>query len=765
MDLSTEIGQHPDDDGDQLKTDTTTSIIKVIEPKRTEEEWLEIQKRVNQSFQFPSKGVIIYEKIKILEANQTLATMFGYTLSEIIDMTVLELTTLEVRGIILRNILLKNKRPYQAVGLKKDGAIFPIEIHSSAFRYQGRIVRAMTVREITDDKQALALETLQKTKTELEKKVQESTTELRFTNERLRLELNYRERIEMELKVRARQQAAVVELGQRALVGTNLPTLMNKTVIIVAQTLNVEYSQILELLPDNNALLLRAGVGWWEGLVGQTMAEANTDSQAGYTLLSGEPVIVEDFDQETRFTQSPLFQEYGVISGITITIQGQNQPFGVLGVHTAKRRTFTGDDIYFLQAVANMLTMAIKRKQTESQILHQNRKLLTLQSASTAIASSLDLQHILNTTTMAITSMLEATASAISEWNQEANTISLLARYRSDGQWGDDLPVIVSSLTDYPLKKQVLMNQCAEQVTISQLNIDLAELIYMQVTKIKTLLILPLVFQHRVVGLVEIMSRDEQLLTYQEISLAQLLVNQAASAIENARLYQQAQQEIAERKWAEEQSKASLKGKEVLLKEIHHRVKNNLQVISSLLDLQTNSIQDPQILDIFRQSTDRIKTMSLIHEQLYQAEDVTRIDFAEYIRKLVANLRLSYRINVQTITLMINTVDISLGIDKAIPCGLIINELVSNSFKHAFPVRTKQPAEIYIDIQANCDNQYTLRVRDNGIGFPPDVDFRRTKSLGMRLVTTLVKQLKGTIVLHLNKGTEFKISFTKENKR
>ncbi|MEE8202070.1 MAG: PAS domain S-box protein [Candidatus Acidoferrales bacterium] len=184
-----------------------------------------------------------------------------------------------------------------------------------------------------------------------------------------------RKQAEQGLKARARQQAAVANLGQRALAGTELSAVMEAAVTLVAQTLEVEYAKVLELLADGRALLLRAGVGWKEGLVGQATVGADTDSQAGYTLLSREPVIVEDLRTETRFSGPPLLHEHGVVSGMSVIIPGPQRPFGVLGAHTTRRRTFTEDDVHFLQAVAHLLAEAIDRKRAEDEIKRLNEEL------------------------------------------------------------------------------------------------------------------------------------------------------------------------------------------------------------------------------------------------------------------------------------------------------------------------------------------------------------------------------------------------------
>jgi GAF domain-containing protein len=157
----------------------------------------------------------------------------------------------------------------------------------------------------------------------------------------------------------------VAELGQRALATPDLSKLMNEAVALVAETLNVEFTKVLELLPDGNTLLLGAGVGWKEGSVARATVGADRDSQAGYTFLSSNPVIVEDLRTETRFRGPPLLHDHGVISGMSVIIQGSGRSFGVFGAHTTKPRKFTNDDIYFLQAVANVLSTTIERKCVE----------------------------------------------------------------------------------------------------------------------------------------------------------------------------------------------------------------------------------------------------------------------------------------------------------------------------------------------------------------------------------------------------------------
>lgn len=214
--------------------------------------------------------------------------------------------------------------------------------------------------------------------------------------------------------------------------------------------------------------------------------------------------------------------------------------------------------------------------------------------------------------------------------------------------------------------------------------------------------------------------------------------------------------DITERKQAEEQIKTSLREKEVLLREVHHRVKNNLQIIHSLLDLQSNYIQDKRALEVFRESQQRVRAMALVHERLYQSKDLSQVDLAEYIQNLSNDLLLSYGTDASSITLTTNISDITLDIDTAIPCSLIISELVSNALKHAFSDGRK--GEIGIDFHPVDDDRLTLTVRDNGVSLPKDWNLENVESFGLRLVGMLVRQLQGEMEIDRSDGTAFKIT-------
>jgi len=214
--------------------------------------------------------------------------------------------------------------------------------------------------------------------------------------------------------------------------------------------------------------------------------------------------------------------------------------------------------------------------------------------------------------------------------------------------------------------------------------------------------------------------------------------------------------DITDQKRTEAKIKASLREKESMMREIHHRVKNNLQIVSSLLRLQSRSIKSQTLKDTFEIAQNRIKSMALIHEVLYLSESLDRINFSEYIKRITNHLFTMFSRNAKKIQLELDVGEFYLDIDKAIPCGLIINELVSNAFKHAFP--DGESGKIHVKLDNKLD-RYTIVVKDNGIGIPDDVDIGNTKTLGLQLVNDLVNQIDGSYEIQSDGGTVFKIAF------
>lgn len=214
--------------------------------------------------------------------------------------------------------------------------------------------------------------------------------------------------------------------------------------------------------------------------------------------------------------------------------------------------------------------------------------------------------------------------------------------------------------------------------------------------------------------------------------------------------------DVSAQKAAEESLRASLAEKELLLKEIHHRVKNNMQIIHSLLNLQAAQVEDAAFLGMIRDSQRRIRSMALVHEHLYRSPDLSRIDFRDYLRTLIAGLVKSMLVE-SRVRIVTEIGDVGLDIHTAIPCGLLVSELVSNAFKHAFP--GGREGEVAIRLARLPDGKLRLSVADDGVGLPAGFDPNRTASLGMQLVVLLCEQLGGALEIRRGRGTEFRVVF------
>ena len=214
--------------------------------------------------------------------------------------------------------------------------------------------------------------------------------------------------------------------------------------------------------------------------------------------------------------------------------------------------------------------------------------------------------------------------------------------------------------------------------------------------------------------------------------------------------------DITESKNAEKEIKSSLKEKEYLLREIHHRVKNNMQIISSLLNLQTKYVNDVEAIDVLQESQNRVKSMAMVHEKIYQSNDLEEINFNDYIQSLISNLIHTYNIDQNQVKSIFKIENITLNMETAVPCGLIISELVSNSLKYAFP--NKLHGEIQVSLKSTED-VYELTIKDNGIGLPKGLDLNNLESLGLLLVKILTEQIEGELIINTSNGTEFKIFF------
>jgi PAS domain S-box-containing protein len=287
------------------------------------------------------------ETLGFLAVNDAAISRYGYSRDEFLAMTILDIRPEEDRDRLRQ----WTSKPLGALKLSgvwrhrwKDGTVRTVEISSHEFTFAERGARLVVANDVTERQAAL---------------------------EELK-------RSESESAARARQQAAIAELGREALAGAQLPALLDRAVCQVAEVLGVEFCKVLELLPDRSALLLRAGVGWQEGLVGTAAADIGPQSQAGYTLQTKDPVVVEDLSTDARFSGPRLLVEHGVVSGMSVIIGDLSAPYGVLGAHSTRRRAFSVHDVHFLESVANLLADAVDRTAAEQALRESEERFRAL---------------------------------------------------------------------------------------------------------------------------------------------------------------------------------------------------------------------------------------------------------------------------------------------------------------------------------------------------------------------------------------------------
>lgn len=298
-------------------------------------------------------------------------------------------------------------------------------------------------------------------------------------------------------------------------------------------------------------------------------------------------------------------------------------------------------------------------------------------------------------------------------------------------------PALPESVANYVARTRELV-LVADGKLVNQFSADP----YMRDRAPRSVVCIPLVKQSELVGMLYLENTlTPNVFTNARIAVLKLLASQAATSLQNASL---------------EAENASLAEKEALLKEVHHRVKNNLQLISSLLNLQANRIADPAVAELFSESRNRVRSMALVHENLYRAGNLAKISMEVHVRALVAQLRQAYGLESQQIALQTRVSDVHLEMSRAVSSGLIINELVSNALKHAFPAG--QPGRIWIELTAT-DEEATLVVGDDGVGLAPSFELTACNSLGMQLISDLTLQLHGHATVSRTPGTTFTISF------
>ncbi len=344
---------------------------------------------------------------------------------------------------------------------------------------------------------------------------------------------------EKQLRERVRQQEAIADLGLRALSGIDLQTFMREALRRLTRTLRIEYAKLLELDPGGQSFLLRAGVGWQEGLVGTARVDTGSDSQAGYTLLSNEPVIVEDLRTETRFNGPPLLRDHGVISGMSVLIMGDQGIWGVLGAHTNQKRLFTKDDVNFLQAVGNLLASFMAQERIKQAEREQRAVAEALRDTAEALSSTLELSPLLDRILENVSRVLPHDAADVM---LVTDNVAHVARYRGydEFQMKELMATFALSLETTPTLHEIVTSGRALVVPDTQsypgwLNLPRMEWLRSYVS-------IPLMIDGNVEGFLNVSSVTANAFSAEDAKRLQPFAAQATVAIRNARLYREARE-------------------------------------------------------------------------------------------------------------------------------------------------------------------------------------------------------------------------------
>jgi two-component sensor histidine kinase/putative methionine-R-sulfoxide reductase with GAF domain len=610
----------------------------------------------------------------------------------------------------------------------------------------------------------LAERTLAEINAELELRVEKRAAELVKTNRELQTEIAERERMEEEARRREAQAALTYEVGRRISGELEWDELFSTVVNTVYDTFQYHSVVLMMLNEKAECLTLQSAAGNYADSIPQDVQLAIGEGMMGRVAMTGEILISGDVSQSPHYARRT---EQAIKSELAVPIKSGQKVIAVLGLQSDKFDAFDEIDVLVMKTLAAQVAVAIENARLYETVKQELAERKWAEEVQRRYAERLGILHEIGYATLAalppeaiaqaalsrVRQLISCRGAGVIMFDSEVRTATVLAidttvkepvmqagmRFSFEMFW--DASEIIATLG------QGKIHIIEDDLAIPQPT-PAAQIL--QAGGIRSVLLAPLIFQEKVIGLLALVADLPNVFTSEHVDIAREAAHSLGVAIQQARLRE-------EREVHAQRLEASLQEKEVLLKEVHHRVKNNLQIISSLLSLQSKYIMDERDFDIFRESRDRVKSMSLAHERLYQSPDLAQIDFAEYIRDLVAHSFRSYRDRSALITLRIDADDVSPGLDTAIPCGLIINELVSNALKHAFPDNRK--GEIRIGLHSE-NGQTILTVSDDGVGFPADLDFRDTDSLGLQLVTTLVEQLEGSIELDNREGTVFKVTFT-----
>lgn len=413
------------------------------------------------------------------------------------------------------------------------------------------------------------------------------------------------------------------------------------------------------------------------------------------------------------------------------------------------------DDAGKIIATEGFITDITEKKKFEESLIVRNSELATLNIIGQELNKLTDENKILELIFESADKIFDTKNIYISLYNQEENTIEF-PLYMVEGKRHNTAPRKYSNgWTEFIIKtKQPCLIASDIPQKFCELGIEQMGILS------KCIMSSPLLNSDEVIGVLTLQDyNNENSFDETDLNILNTITSQASIALGNSRLYSSLQNELEENKKAEQRITESLRAKEVLLQEVHHRVKNNLQIMSSLMKLQTRFIDDEKMKEVFQECENRIKSMAIVHTKLYSTKNYERIDFKDYLGSLTENFQASYLGSKTAIRFELIMDNIAVNIDTAIPCGLIINELVSNAIKYAFAKRSV--GTISITMKKKPDGVYNLEVKDDGVGVSDEGLLNSDRTMGIQLVKLLTAQLNGKLSYEsqIDQGVKFKITF------
>ncbi len=556
-----------------------------------------------------------------------------------------------------------------------------------------------------------------------------------------------RERADDDIESRVRQQTTVAELGQHALKGLDLQALMDEAAAAVARTLGVDYCEILESSGDDAAMRLRAGAGWKVEVVARARIGDESGSLAGYTLRCNEPVIVDDLGAETRFHGSPRLLDHGVVSGLSTIILGRERPFGVLGVHAIRRRTFHRSDIHFLQSVANLLAAAIERQRAEGELRHYAQRLEELREIERAILTAHSAAEIVQAALTSIRRLLLCPRACVMQFYLPARELVVLA-VSQDGETG------LAAGTRLPLEAvgeildlhQGLVRK-VDDLTCSGALTPLLEILKSE--GMRSWISVPLIAQGELIGSLDLGSDRPAAFTPEAVTVAHDVANQLAIATRQARLYEEVH---AGRERLISLSRRLVNAQEDerrrIARELHDETGQALTAAMMNLQLLRKGQVDVAAVPLIDDS------LSIIEQALQRVRDLSLELRPSLLDDLGLVAALRWYVDRQARRagydglLVVEPAHVHAPAEIEITCFRVVQEALTNVARHA------RASRVRVEL-GERGGELSLVIEDDGVGFDVDAARRGARagaSLGLLSMQERVVLLDGVLEIESEPG-------------